>query len=98
MVLNPAQRASQKGAQATCNLLKKCIEGTSIGVDDLVVVLDVLPGSLGEWAHGTALLQQERDSSATSCLPWICYQGHTEVADMCEGMKKDLQEILLTED
>ena len=95
VVLNPAQRASQKGADATYSLLKNCIEGTSIGPDDLVVVVDVLPGCLGEWAHGALLLQQERDRSETSCLPWICYQGHTVSADICSGLMKDLQEVLL---
>ena len=62
----------------------------------LLVVLDLWPNGLGEWAHGVFELQCQK-TQGDHGLPWLCYHGQVTDKAMCEALQADLQERVMAE-
>ena len=73
--LSAGQRASQKGLETAAQNLKASIAGTGITKNDVVMIVDVWPTSLGEWAHGCFELQLQKLQDVDGNIPSILYPG-----------------------
>ncbi|MDA8583958.1 hypothetical protein N9L68_06975, partial [bacterium] len=73
--------------------MKMAMEDTGVAKDDILMVVDLYPNGLAEWAHGVFELQK---ATTATDLPAVCYLGITETAESTVAMKKDLQELVMT--
>ena len=94
-LLSPGMRVQQKGRESATMIMSKFVQDSGLGKDDVLLVVDLNPGLVPEWAQATwSIFAEHLNGNNMPNAAWI---GFAED----EGAKKDvdgfIEDMIITE-